>query len=123
MSDHHVHHAFDYIEIPTPDIDRSEVFYREAFGWTLNPFGPEYLGIVTGDGHHAGGLSQTSGFDARRGPVVVVYSNDLETSRDAVIAAGGVITRQIFEFSGGRRFHFTDPNGHEFGVWSDLPPT
>ena len=42
MNDH-VHHGFDYIEIPTNDIDASEAFYRSAFGWastTFTPSGP-----------------------------------------------------------------------------------
>ena len=36
-----------------------------------------------------------------------------------VLEAGGTIARPIFSFPGGRRFHFTDPNGHELAVWSD----
>jgi predicted enzyme related to lactoylglutathione lyase len=34
-----------------------------------------------------------------------------------VKAAGGVITRPIFSFPGGRRFHFRDPGGNELGVY------
>ena len=30
-----------------------------------------------------------------------------------------MIARPIFSFPGGRRFHFTDPSGHELAVWSD----
>jgi len=36
-----------------------------------------------------------------------------------VIGAGGRITRDVFSFPGGRRFHFTDPAGNELAVWSD----
>jgi uncharacterized protein len=36
-----------------------------------------------------------------------------------VIAAGGKIVREIFEFPGGKRFHFADPNGNELAVWSE----
>ncbi|HEY2179092.1 MAG TPA: VOC family protein, partial [Caulobacteraceae bacterium] len=35
-----------------------------------------------------------------------------------VEAAGGRISRPIFSFPGGRRFHFTDPGGNELAVWS-----
>ena len=38
---------------------------------------------------------------------------------DTIRAAGGVIVKAVFEFPGGRRFHFTDPNGNELAVWSD----
>jgi predicted enzyme related to lactoylglutathione lyase len=33
---------------------------------------------------------------------------------------GGTITKEIFSFPGGSRFHFTDPNGNEFAIWSEL---
>ena len=36
-----------------------------------------------------------------------------------VAELGGTISRDIFSFPGGRRFHFTDPNGNEFAIWSD----
>ncbi|MGY0564051.1 MAG: VOC family protein, partial [Paraglaciecola chathamensis] len=29
------------------------------------------------------------------------------------------IVQAIFSFPGGRRFHFTDPCGNEYAVWSD----
>jgi predicted enzyme related to lactoylglutathione lyase len=32
---------------------------------------------------------------------------------------GGRIVQEIFEFPGGRRFHFRDPSGNELAVWSD----
>jgi predicted enzyme related to lactoylglutathione lyase len=36
-----------------------------------------------------------------------------------VTGAGGTITKPIFAFPGGRRFHFTDPSGNELAVWSE----
>jgi predicted enzyme related to lactoylglutathione lyase len=35
---------------------------------------------------------------------------------EAVMDAGGLIVKPIFSFPGGRRFHFTDPNGNELAV-------
>ena len=35
-----------------------------------------------------------------------------------VEAAGGVIEQAIFDFPGGRRFHFIEPGGSELAVWS-----
>nr|MDQ3082782.1 VOC family protein [Gemmatimonadota bacterium] len=32
---------------------------------------------------------------------------------------GGRITRAIFDFPGGRRFHFTAPGTGEFAIWSE----
>jgi len=120
MADTHVHHGFDYIEIPALNLDASATFYRAAFGWSFNAYGPGYLGIVTSDGHEAGGISLTGALERGDGPLVVLFSRDLELTRVAVLNAGGAITREIFEFPDGRRFHFTDPSGNELGVWSTL---
>ena len=38
---------------------------------------------------------------------------------DKVVAAGGEVVKPIFSFPGGRRFHFTEPSGNEFAVWSE----
>ena len=54
----------------------------------------------------------------RGGPLVVLYSEDLAASQAAVEAAGGTIAKDIFEFPGGRRFHFSDPSGNELAVWT-----
>lgn len=113
----HTHHAPDYIEIPTLDLDAAERFYSAAFGWRLVPYGPGYRGIVAGDGREHGGLSEV-GEVQPGGALVVLFSRDLEASLASVRAAGGTITREPFDFPGGRRFHFTDPSGHELGVWS-----
>ena len=53
------------------------------------------------------------------GPLVILYSEDLEGSVEAVTAAGGTIAEPIYAFPGGRRFHFADPAGNELAVWSD----
>ena len=117
----HIHHGFDYIEIPALDIDAAEAFYREAFVWRFTPYGPAYLGIITPDGREAGGISEVGAVNPGDGALVVLYSNDLEATYASVVAAGGRIVREIFEFPDGKRFHFADPSGVELGVWSRLP--
>jgi predicted enzyme related to lactoylglutathione lyase len=47
------------------------------------------------------------------------YSNALEATQTKIEKAGGTIVLEIFSFPGGRRFHFADPNGNEYAVWSD----
>lgn len=51
--------------------------------------------------------------------LVILYSAQLEETLEKVRAAGGTIEKDIFSFPGGRRFHFTDPDGNELAVWSD----
>lgn len=116
----HTHHGIDYIELTVTDMDAARTFYRSAFGWEFNDYGPEYSGIRRFDGREgeAGGLA--AGSEVRTGgPLVLLYSNDLDTSLRSVGAAGGTVTEGPFDFPGGRRFHFTDPSGNQLGVWSE----
>jgi len=110
------HHAIDYIEFSVSNVSEAKRFFSDAFDWKFNDYGPAYAGIQ-GAGKEVGGLTES---DAVRpgGPLVVLYSDDLDASLAAVRAAGGQITREPFEFPGGRRFQFTDPSGNELAVWS-----
>ena len=54
-----------------------------------------------------------------RGTLVVIYAAALDETYAKVTQAGGKIVRETFEFPGGRRFHFSDPNGNELAVWSE----
>lgn len=118
MSAAHQHHAIDYIEFPVLDMEATQRFYGQAFGWQFTPYGPDYAGIQKPGGGEAGGLRKESSVQ-RGGPLVVLYSEDLEASLAAVRAAGGSIRKEPFAFPGGRRFQFEDPNGHELAVWSE----
>lgn len=114
----HQHHTIDYIEITVHDLREAKRFYHDAFGWTFNDYGPDYAGIQRASGGEVGGLRQDSTV-RQGGPLIVLYSTDLETSVKAVRDAGGQIAQEPFSFPGGRRFHFTDPSGNELAVWSE----
>ena len=116
----HTHHAIDYIELTVTDLERAKRFYGDAFGWRFNDYGPAYAGIrgPRDDAAEAGGL-RADGEVRRGGPLVLLYSADLDASAGAVRDAGGTVTEGPYAFPGGRRFHFTDPSGNELGVWSE----
>jgi predicted enzyme related to lactoylglutathione lyase len=109
----------DYIELPAADFDAVESFYAKTFGWTFTDYGPEYRAFS--DGKLDGGFfkSDLRSSTAHGAALVILFANNLEATRDAVLAAGGSISREIFSFPGGRRFHFQDPHGNELAVWSD----
>lgn len=112
------HHAIDYIELMTADLPASRRFYGGVFGWEFNDYGPTYAGIRVRDGDgEVGGLNAARP-GGRGGPLVLLYSDDLDATVDAVRAAGGKILEEPYAFPGGRRFHFADPGGNELGVWS-----
>lgn len=113
----HTHHGIDYIEIAVTDMAEARRFYENAFGWQFNDYGPEYSGIRK-DGGEAGGLRLDSKV-IKGGPLVILYSRDLELSVEQVRNAGGRITNGPYSFPGGRRFHFVDPSGNELAVWAE----
>ncbi len=112
------HHRIDYVEFTVGDFAVAKAFYGAAFGWEFNDYGDAYVGIRGGaDGREAGGFAL--GEPRGGGPLVIVYSDDIDASLGAVVAAGGTITRELFDFPGGRRFHAADPFGNEFAVWTE----
>ncbi|MFI4966314.1 MAG: VOC family protein [Caulobacterales bacterium] len=105
----------DYVEFPAGDLPATKGFYAEAFGWRFTDYGPAYAAMTEGmDGGFNGDAA-----DAVAKPLVILFAHDLEAMEAKVRAAGGTITRPIFSFPGGRRFHFTDPSGNELGVFSE----
>lgn len=108
-------HQIDNIEFNVADIARSRKFYGQAFGWTFTDYGPVYCEFT--DGRLTGGLT-TSGPVRPGGPLVILYADDLAKAQKRIEDSGGKITKPVFEFPGGRRFHFTDPDGYELAVWS-----
>jgi uncharacterized protein len=116
----HTHHAIDYIEFSVTDMDAAKRFYADAFGWEFTDYAPVYVGIRRGEGE-AGGLTLVD--EVRTGgPLVILYSDDLEATLARVRAAGGRIVLEPFEFPGGRRFQFLDPSGNELAVWAPAKP-
>ncbi len=111
------HHRIDYIEFQVYDLAASKAFYADVFGWTFNDYGPSYAGIVDGEGE-IGGFSETDEVTTG-GPLIVLFSEDLDATLSAVKAAGAEIHREPFDFPGGQRFHFIDPSGHELAVWAE----
>ena len=106
----------DYIEFPADEVGRAQEFYTRVFGWKFQSYGDQYSSFE--DGRIAGGFR--GGEEAGSGgPLVVIYAVDLESTVGPIEVAGGKIVKPIFEFPGGRRFHFRDPCGNELAVWSD----
>lgn len=116
MSQSEHDHQMDYIEFPATDIEATKRFYRAVFGWNFTDYGPEYISFH--DGRLAGGFNLAAK-PVKGGALVVVYAKALEETRQNVLAAGGKIVVETFEFPGGRRFHFADPNGNVLAVWSE----
>ena len=105
----------DYLEMPAGDTAAVKAFYGAAFGWTFQDYGPTYAAFDEG---LSGGF-QADADEAPAAPLPVLYAQDLQAMAERVEAAGGTIVKPIFDFPGGRRFHFRDPAGNELAAWSE----
>ncbi|MBB3692944.1 VOC family protein [Sphingomonas sp. BK580] len=103
----------DYLELPVADTTRAKAFYGAAFGWSFADYGPTYAATTSGDTDIG---FQADPAEASSAALPVIAVDDLEAALAAVAAAGGRVTKPIFAFPGGRRFHFTDPDGHELAA-------
>ncbi|MEM6605487.1 MAG: VOC family protein [Pseudomonadota bacterium] len=113
------HETIDYLEFSAPDLVETKRFFEQVFNWEFVDYGPDYTSFSCGDLN--GGFfraEQVSKSDTG-GALVVFYSDDLPATQAKIERAGGVIVKPTFEFPGGRRFHFTEPSGNEFAVWTE----
>jgi len=109
----------NYVEFPARDLAATKTFFRKVFGWKFTDFGPDYSAFSNAGlngGFYASSLTATT---ANGSSLIVLYSAELEKTRARIEQAGGSIVKPTFSFPGGRRFHFSDPNGNEYAVWSD----
>ena len=115
----HEHEKINYVEFPAKDIQASRMFFEQTFSWSFQDFGPDY--ITFSDQGIDGGFykSELSSSTMNGAALIVFYSHDLQATQAKIEKANGIITKPIFSFPGGQRFHFIEPSGNEFAVWSD----
>ncbi len=114
------HEKINYVELPATDLTAVKEFFSQVFGWRFVDYGPEYAAFSNA-GIDGGFYQSTLSASTQTGSALIVfYSNALEETQHKIENHGGTILKPIFAFPGGRRFHFSDPAGNEFAVWSDI---
>ena len=88
------------------------------FGWVFTDWGERYISF-SGAGVEGGFNGEDGALISAPGVLVVLYADDLSGKLDEVVSAGGEVKKPIYEFPGGKRFHFLDPNGNELAIWSE----
>jgi uncharacterized protein len=121
MSQPALHHGINYIEFTTTDIALTKAFYEKVFGWNFQEWGPDYISFDSTQSGIDGGFRKGEPTQAYpdSAPLIVIYSQDLEATQKSVELANGKIILPIFDFPGGRRFHFSDEQGNVLAVWSE----
>lgn len=111
------HNQIDLIEFPVKSAEQlkqTKEFFSIVFGWKYKDWGDDYS-----DTTDSGASSGINADDGSTMPLTVIYSSDLEKTKELVQKNGGKIIVDTYSFPGGRRFHFTEPNGNELAVWSE----
>lgn len=110
----------NYIEMPAKNVAITVEFFSDVFGWRFIDYGPDYVAIENA-GIDGGFFKSDQSSSTRNGSaLVVLYSPNLNQTKKKIVPAGGEIIQETFSFPGGFRFHFADPNGNEFAVWSEV---
>ena len=118
-----------HFEMPYEDLDRVSAFYREAFGWGMQPTGPDmgdYILAATAetgaDGRPTAPGTINGGFyprrpDAPAHPSVVIAVADIEAAARGVADGGGEVLGDPIEIPGiGRYVSFHDPEGNRVSL-------
>ena len=106
----------NYVEFKAKDLDKIKEFYSNSFNWKFTDYGPTY--VAFSESGIAGGFEKSED-EIINGVLVVLYHKNLDFIKDKIIESNGEISKDIFSFPGGRRFHFIDPSGNELAIWSD----
>ena len=111
--------VIDYVELAVDDLAQAKAFYEKALGWAFNEYGDDYAGIKDPGrpGQEFGGLNPHPATSRGDGVLALVRSDDVEGAVTSVVAAGGRIQTELYEYPGGRRFMFADPWGNILGVY------
>lgn len=99
-------YTIDYFELPSGAMASSKAFFGSAFGWSFTEYGPDYSEFA--DAGLVGGLTNE---DEMSRPFVGIRTDDIEAAVRAVEAAGGTVTRSVYDYPGGKRFFFREPGG------------
>lgn len=113
------HEKINYLEIPVSNLAASKAFFKDVFDWEFTDYGPEYSAFANAGIDGGFFISEHTMQTNIGSALIVIYSNNLENTQDKITDAGGTISKDTFDFPGGSRFHFNDPSGNEFAVWSD----
>ena len=109
----------NYVEFATTDLLASKGLFHAVFDWKFTDYGPDNSSFYN-EGLDRGFYRFETAATALEGaPLLVFYSSDITAKQEKLERHGAVINKPIFEFPGGRRFHFKEPGGNEFAVWSE----
>jgi len=112
------HEKLNYLEFPAVAPEATKAFFAAVFGWRFVDYGPDYSAF-DGAGIDGGIYRAPMAAPTSNGSMLLVfYSRDILATQAKIEQHGGRIIKPLFSFPGGCRFHFLEPSGNEFAIWS-----
>jgi predicted enzyme related to lactoylglutathione lyase len=122
-----------HFEIPADDTERAYSFYRDAFGWEIQPMPDlEYAFAITSPVDDNGRPTQpgtiNGGMFARNKdqptPVVTINVDDIDAALARVAELGGSAVGEKAQVADmGWAAYFTDTEGNVMGLWQTAMPS
>ncbi len=116
-----------HFEIPADDVDRARDFYRQAFGWNIQPMPEMDYTIVSTTETDESGMPKDpgaiNGGMAKRDasfstPVITVDVDDIDVALEKIGSLGGsTVTERTAVGDMGWAAYFKDSEGNLMGLW------
>jgi predicted enzyme related to lactoylglutathione lyase len=116
-----------HFEIPADDVDRARDFYRQAFGWNIQPMPEMDYTIVSTTETDESGMPKDpgaiNGGMAKRDasfstPVITVDVDDIDAALEKIGSLGGsTVTERTPVGDMGWAAYFKDSEGNLMGLW------
>lgn len=109
-----------HIEISCKDSKKASQFYKELFGWNIDPaMGDEYL-LFQPEIGVGGALSQNADHAPGESVVLYVEVDDIEACLKKAVELGGTEARAKTEIAGGHGWYglFIDLDGNKMGLYT-----
>lgn len=113
------HEKINYVEFPSNSLKKTKNFFENVFGWEFTDYGEQYTAFSNQGLDGGFYLCDSFPSASHQGALVVFYSDNLAQSKSKILKYNGKISKDTFDFPGGKRFHFIEPGGNELAIWSD----
>ena len=112
-----------HVEIPAANVETAASFYKDLFGWKIQPV-PEmnYIMWEAGDGS-GGGFPEVNADNPVGQVLVYIDSDNIETDLKKVEKLGGKVLHPKTEIPGMGWFGiFRDPTGNVLALYTSMNP-
>jgi predicted enzyme related to lactoylglutathione lyase len=110
-----------YIQIPAVDVDVSQAFYENVFGWKGRGDDANHRGFDDATGDFIGAWVTGRAISSEPGVLPYVYVDRIDETIDRIGSRGGEVVTPPYPEGDLWVATFRDPAGNVIGVWQHGP--